>query len=242
MGMLTYAQIKSNRRTFLALTGLTPQEFKVLLPAFEQAYRRRYPPSKTLAGTPRQRKTGGGRKSVLDSPEQKLLFALVYLKAYPLQVLLGEVFELSQPQANAWIHRLLPILQQALNDLGVAPERDPKQFARRTRQQNASLDLIIDGTERRRQRPKNKAKRDDYYSKHKHTHTDKNLVISQVETKRISFLSQTYAGRVHDKKMADTEGIVYPRQARLRQDTGFQGYHPRVAEVLQPKKSRGTVS
>ncbi len=242
MGMLIYALIKSNRRKFLALTGLTPKEFKLLLPAFEKAYTRSCPPSKTLDGTTRQRRIGGGRKSVLDTPEQKLLFALVYLKAYPLQVLLGEMFELSQPQANAWIHRLLPILQQALKDLGVAPERNPQQFARRTRQQGESLDLIIDGTERRRQRPKNKEIRDDYYSQHKHTHTDKNLVISQTKSKRISFLSQTYAGRVHDKKMADTERIVYPRQACVRQDTGFQGYHPRGAEVLQSKKSHGTAS
>jgi hypothetical protein len=240
--MLTYAQIKSNRRKFLALTGLTPQEFELILPAFEQTYARRYRATKTQAGDARQRKAGGGRKTTLDSPEQKLLFALVYLKAYPLQILLGEVFELSQPRTNIWIHRLLPILQQALKELGVRPERDPRQFSRRVRQRGEPLDLIIDGTERRRQRPKNKAIRDDFYSKHKHAHTDKNLIISPVKTKRISFLSQTYRGRVHDKKMADTEGIVYPRQARLRQDTGFQGYHPRVAEVLQPKKSRATVS
>jgi len=240
--MLTYAQIKSNRRKFLALTGLTPKEFKLVLPAFERAYARRYPRSKTLAGDARQRKAGGGRKSALDTPEQKLLFALVYLKAYPLQVLLGEVFELSQSRANDWIHRLLPILQQALKAMGVCPERNPRQFSRRVRQSGEPLDLVIDGTERRRQRPKNKAIRDDFYSKHKHAPTDKNLVISPVKTKRISFLSQTYRGRVHDKKMADTERIVYPRQARVRQDTGFQGYHPRVAEVLQPKKSRATVS
>jgi hypothetical protein len=240
--MLTYAQTKSNRRKFLALTGLTPKEFKLVLPAFERAYAASYPVTKTVTRVARQRQAGGGRKGVLGPPEQKLLFALVYLKTYPLQVLLGEVFELSQPQANHWIHRLLPVLQQALKDLGVSPERDPRRVSRRVRQSGEPLDLIIDGTERRRQRPKNKAIRDDFYSKHKHTHTDKNLVISQVKTKHISFLSQTYAGRVHDKKMADTERIVYPRQARLRQDTGFQGYHPRVAEVLQAKKSHGTVS
>ena len=78
--MLTYAQIKSNRRKFLALTGLTPKEFKLVLPAFERAYEAAYPATKTLAGARRQRKTGGGRKSALDTPEQKLLFALVYLK------------------------------------------------------------------------------------------------------------------------------------------------------------------
>ncbi len=240
--MLTYTELKRNRRKFIALTGLTPKEFKVLLPAFEQAYQRRYPAKHTLAGTTRQRRAGGGRKSVLAPPEQKLLFALVYLKAYPLQVLLGEVFELSQASANTWIHRLLPILQQALKDLGVQPERNPRKFAQRERQHGEPLDFIIDGTDRRRQRPKNKAKQDEHYTGHKKAHTDKNLVIANRKTKRIGFLSQTYAGRVQDKKMADTERIVYPRGARVRKDTGFQGYEPRGVVTYQPKKSRGRVS
>ncbi len=236
--MLTYAKLKRNRRKFLALTGLTPKEFKVLLPAFEHAYQRRYPAKKTLAGTARQRQAGGGRQSVLDTYEQKLLLALVYLKAYPLQILLGEVFELSQSSANTWIHRLLPVLQQALKDLGVRPERNPRQFARRERRQGEPLDLIIDGTDRRRQRPTNKAKQDEHYSGHKKTQTDKNLVVANRKTKRIGFLSQTYAGRVQDKKMADTERIAYPRGTRLRKDIGFQAYEPRGVETFQPKKSR----
>jgi hypothetical protein len=236
--VLTYAKIKSNRRKLLALTGLTPKEFQILLPAFERAYRRLYPPTKTRAGTRRQRKAGGGRKSVLDAPEQKLLFVLVYLKAYPLQVMVGEVFELSQSRANHWLHQLLPVLQRALKDLGVRPERNPRQFARRERKSGEPLDLIIDGTERRRQRPKNKAKRDELYSGHKKQHSDKNVVIANRKTKRIGFLSQTYAGKVQDKKIADAEHITYPRHTRLRKDTGFQGYEPRGVETVQSKKSR----
>ena len=46
--------------------------------------------------------------------EDKVLFILVYQKAYPLQTLLGEVFELSQPRVNHWVHFLLPLLQQTL--------------------------------------------------------------------------------------------------------------------------------
>jgi len=78
--MLTYAKLKRNRRKFLALTGLTPKEFKLLLPAFDRAYVCRFPSTHTRAGMLRQRKPGGGRQTSLDSPEQKLLFALVYLK------------------------------------------------------------------------------------------------------------------------------------------------------------------
>ncbi len=240
--MLIYAKLKRNRRKFLALTGVTPKEFQLLLPAFEHAYQRRYPVKKTRTGNARQRRAGGGRKSLLDTSEQKLLFALVYLKAYPLQTLLGEVFDLSQSRANRWIHELLPVLQQALKALGVRPERNPRQFARHERKQGEPLDLIIDGTDRRRQRPKNKAKQDAHYSGHKKTHTDKNLVIANRKTKRIGFLSQTYAGRMQDKKMAETEQIAYPRGARVGKDTGFQGYEPRGVETYQPKKSQRKAS
>lgn len=235
--MIKYTQLKNNRRKFLALTGLTPKEFGELLPAFVQAYEQLYPRAQTLSGAARQRQAGGGRKSVLDAPEQKLLFALVYLKAYPLQVLLGAAFGLSQSQTNYWLHRLLPALLRALDALGVLPERDPQQFAQHERRQRETPDLTIDGTERRRQRPKNKEKQAAHYSGKKKAHTDKNVVIVNTRSKRVGYLSGTYIGKTHDKKIADAESIVYPRQTRLRQDTGFQGYAPRVAEICQPKKS-----
>src|SRR5205085_7340789 len=110
--------------------GLTPPEFERLLAPFRQACERLYLPDRTLAGRPRQRCWGAGRHGSLYAPEQKLLFLLVYLKTYPLQVLLGEIFNVSQPQVNHWIHRLLPILCSALDELGALPERDATHFAR----------------------------------------------------------------------------------------------------------------
>ena len=112
--MLTYAKLKRNRRKCVALTGLTPKEFKGLLPAFAHAYAEHYPAEKTMTGKPRKRQAGGGRKGGLQEPERKLLFILVHQKTYPLQSLLGEVFGLSQSRVNEWIHRLLPILKAAL--------------------------------------------------------------------------------------------------------------------------------
>jgi hypothetical protein len=237
--MLTYIELRGHRRKFLALTGLTPKEFALLLPAFERAYAQRFPSHQTGQGHPRQRAVGGGRKSALDSSAQKLLFALVYLKTYPLQALLGEVFGLSQSRANRWIHQLLPVLQQTLKDLGVRPERDPRQFARRERHRGEPLELIIDGTERRRQRPKNPEKQALHYSGRKKIHSDKNVLIANRKTRRIGYLSQTYVGKTADKKIADEERIGYPRQAQLHKDTGFQGYEPRVRQTYQPKKNRG---
>src|SRR3954453_15482472 len=117
--MMTFTGLQSDRRKFLALTGLTVPEFQRLLTAFCRAYQRLYPTDQTVAGQSRQRSAGGGRKGLLHRPEEKLLFLLVYLKTYPLQAILGELFNLSTSQVNYWIHRLLPVLRSALDDLGV---------------------------------------------------------------------------------------------------------------------------
>ncbi len=95
-------------------------------------------------------KAGGGRKGNLHGVEQRLLFALLYQKTYPLQALIGELFGISQSRANAWIHQLLPILKQTLANLKVLPERNPRQFARHERRKSKTIKVIIDGTERRR--------------------------------------------------------------------------------------------
>jgi DDE superfamily endonuclease len=236
--MLTYDELKENRRKFVSFTSLTPEEFDLLLPAFERAYLRKYPLSKTKTGTTRKRKAGAGRQSSLASFEQKLLFALVYQKSYPLQSVLGELFGMGQSQANEWIHSLLPILKQALEDLGFVPERDPQKFKNQEQDRKDAADSIIDGTERRRQRPKKAEKQALHYSGKKKIHSDKNVIIATVKRKRVSYLSQTYPGKTHDKKVADTENISYPKQMALYKDTGFQGYEPTVRKLYQPKKSR----
>ena len=236
--MLTKKDLKENPRKFVSFTSLTPDEFDLLLPAFEQVYLKKYPVSKTKTGSARKRKAGAGRKGLLVGIEQKLLFALVYQKSYPLQSVMGELFGMGQSQANQWIHGLLPILKQALDNLGYAPERDPKKFKKNEQDQKDAVDSIIDGTERRRQRPKQAEKQALHYSGKKKIHSDKNIVIATARKKRVSFLSQTYPGKTHDKNVADTEAISYPEHIRLHKDTGFQGYEPKVRETHQPKKSR----
>src|ERR1051326_2045633 len=125
--MLTYTTLEERPRDFLAATGLTREEFLSVLPAFVAAYTACYPLDKTWQGKVRQRQLGGGAKGLLSQMEDKLLFILVSQKTNPLQTMHGLHFGLSQPQTNYWIHRLLPVLQQALRDAGHAPERDPQR-------------------------------------------------------------------------------------------------------------------
>src|SRR4029450_10190579 len=127
--MLIYNELKNKPREFLTATELKLNEFEKLLPAFQTAYEKKYPPELTQAGKPRQRQIGGGAPGALPKSEDKLFFILVDQKTTPLQTMHGVPCGVSQPQAHDWLHRLLPVLPQALRDLGEAPERDARRVA-----------------------------------------------------------------------------------------------------------------
>jgi len=97
-------------------------------------------------------------------------------------------------------------------------------------------DLLIDGSERRRQRPKDTKKQEECYSGKKKAHTDKNILLVNSHSQKIVYLSPTEEGKKHDKKIADENEIVYPAGSTLGKDTGFQGYEPKGVITFQPKK------
>lgn len=236
--MITYAQLKENPKDFLAATGLTVKEFEQLLPVFEKKLDSvAVPLTQTKKGHPRKRKQGAGPKERLQSVADKLLFILIYQKTYPLQTMQGLQFGLSQPRTNYWVHFLLPILQQSLAEMGMKPEREPTAVADSPLVRVSAPDLLIDGAERRRQRPKDPTKQAQHYSGKKKAHTDKNLLLVNSHTQKVVYLSPTEKGKKHDKKIADEQAIVYPPGATLGKDTGFQGYEPPGTLTFQPKKN-----
>ena len=235
--MITYAELKEKPKEFLAATGLQVKEFEQLLPRFKEQLAKQSPPAdQTTRGKLRRRRAGAGPKERLSTDEDKLLFILVYQKTYPLQTMLGLHFDLSQPRANYWIHRLMSILQQVLAEMGLTPERDPQAVADHPLVNETMPDLLIDGTERRRQRPQDPDQQAEHYSGKKKAHTDKNILLASVHTKKVVYLSPTESGKKHDKKIADEHAICYPVGATLGKDTGFQGYEPQGVVTFQPKK------
>lgn len=236
--MLKYLELKTKPREFLAATGLTDEEFQALLPAFAACYEQARPPKPKPRKKQKQRARGGGRRGQLPDIADKLLFILVYQKTFPLQVMHGLQFGLSQGQVNHWIHRLLPVLQASLALLKLTPERTGSAVAAALETSAGGPNLSLDGTERRVQRPVDPVQQREKYSGKKKTHTEKNLVLVNEHTQRVVYLSPTVAGKTHDKKLAEASQVSYPAQATLTKDTGFQGYEPADVLPAQPKKSR----
>jgi len=232
--MLTYRKLKNKGRILQSLTGISLLEFEALVPSFEQACQDQI--SKHIECNARKRSYGGGRKAELSDIRDKMLFILFYFRQYPTQAVQGFLFGIGQAQANVWIHRLTVVLNEALGKEQQLPERKASRLEQ-VLSNCPTLEFIIDGTERRINRPKDKTKRDEHYSGKKKTTTVKNNIISErIAGGKVVYLSQTVEGKRHDKKLADDEGHQFPDGSLLWKDTGYQGYEPDGITTLQPKK------
>lgn len=233
--MMTYEKLKNSPQLFKSFTGLTLTAFLALLPAFRRAYEDDLDRRDAQREQPRQRQRGGGRKGVLQTDEDRLVFILFYFRMYPVPILLGFLFGMGQPQANEWIHRLTPVLNQALGYEKQLPARRAKDVEA-VLEACPGLEFIIDGAERPIRRPKDPERQKKNYSGKKKRHTVKNNVIVNKRTRKIKGLSATCEGKKHDKKLADEQELSFPEGSKLWKDTGFQGYEPENTETFQPKK------
>ena len=232
--MLSFQRLaRSSDSLFKALTGLWRGEFERLLPAFQVALDQY---DQQQAERPnRQRAPGAGGSPSLGDAYNQLLFILVYVKQYPTQDLQAILFGKTQAWAFKWIHRLLPLLEQALGEKQQLPLRRLTSVDE-LRERCPEMEFIIDGTERPVGRPTKEPTQTQKYSGKKKRHTVKNILVTSKKTKRILVLGPTEMGSKHDKKMLDDSGIAFPVGSRLFQDSGFQGYRPDGIDVHQPTK------
>src|SRR5512145_1949337 len=131
MAGVRFTELQSRPLEFLDFTSLTLEEFQQLVPPFEAAFQARMAAWR-LDGQPRTaRRFTVYKNCPLPAPEDRLLFILVYLKTYTLQMVHGRLFGMVQGKANQWIHVLLPVLLAALRTLGDAPARSLSALAQR---------------------------------------------------------------------------------------------------------------
>src|SRR6266699_7132057 len=131
MASVRFTDLQARPTEFLDMTSLTLDEFQHLVSPFETAFQAPMAAWR-LDGKPRTaRRFTVYQNCPLPTPEDRLLFILVYLKTYALQVLQGSLSGMGQSKANQWIHVLLPALLAALRTLGDAPARSVTALAQR---------------------------------------------------------------------------------------------------------------
>ena len=242
--MLNINRALENDRLLRAVIGMGKREFSELLAEFIPIEKRiQYKRN-------RKRQPGAGRPHTLETAEQKLFYILFYMKCYPTYDLASFVFDVDRSQTKRWVDSLRKKLEKTLGKAQVLPARKINSIKEFLERFPAVKELLIDGTERPVQRPKNKQKQKEKYSGKNKKHAEKNIVAAN-GGKEILFLSDTSGGHEHDYTMLKKSKLPehIPKEIKIYLDLGFKGIQkdypldirmpirkPRTSELTKKQK------
>jgi hypothetical protein len=168
------------------------------------------------------------------------LVILTYVKQNPIQAVQGQLFGMSQSNANTWIHLLHAVLSRALAHQELLPARNADDLAvmlAAIRMEGVPLPPLFGMmalSDRSIAQPIQRNSRTTTEVRRSVTRSKTRLIID--ETCRICFLSDTVEGKEDDKSLTDLAGYTLPRGSHLYQDMGFQGFMLDGITIIQPKK------
>src|SRR3990167_3532615 len=160
--MLTYKKLFNNPGKLLRFTGLNLFQLRTLVERLEPLWLKAE--EERLTRNNRKRRIGGGRKYYLSPIEDKLLLILVFYRAYLNYEVLGLIFNLNASNICRLIKKLSPLVEKAADPTLQFVLKSIKYRKRRLNFEEFArlypdlLEFIIDSTEQKRQRPKNKKK------------------------------------------------------------------------------------
>jgi len=241
--VLQYRYLHRHPAVFRALTGLSVREFDALaaelLPAYAAAERAR------LGRPGRRRAIGGGRKFELP-PRDHLLLAVVWLRRYPTNAVLGYLFGASEYIALRALRRVVPLLAAAGQDTMRLPDpgRGRRPGLDALLADTPGLAVLIDTFEQRVQRPKERAAADTYYSGKKKLHTLKSQVAVDEVTGEVVDVADSVRGPTHDLTLCRESGVLerLPPGVGALGDLAYVGLtdaHPQGLGGTPRKKPRG---
>jgi hypothetical protein len=172
--------------------------------------------------------------------------AIVWLRRYPTNAVLGYLVGVSEPTARRAVGRVLPLLEAAGLDTLRLPE--PGKGHRRDRDallaETPELAVLIDTFEQRVQRPKARAAADTYDSGKKQARTRKSQLAVDERDGRIVDAAPSVRGPTHELTLLQGSGLL----ARLPPEVGALGErayvglaaaHPQGLGATPRKKPRG---
>jgi len=228
---------------FLKMTGLRLNEFADLLddmlPRVASAEQTR------LERPNRRRAKGAGRHADLTTRDQ-ILLAVIWLRQYPTNEVLGFLFGVSDSTVSRLINRLVPLLEASGKDTMRMP--DPGRKHRKELDtllaETPELAVIIDTFEQRVQRCKNRADADAHFSGKKKQHTLKGQVAVDEDEGTVCDVSESVVGPTADLTVLKQSGLLsrLPEGVGAIGDLAYIGIaeaHPAGLGATPRRKPRG---
>ncbi len=240
---LNHQYLLKHPELFQYVIGISFNQFLDILPKFSRALRNTE--LRRAYSKVRIRGIGGGRKATLVDEYHQLFFILLYYKVYPTFRFAQVLYSLDKRNIQLWVKRLSPVLFEALGY-----ELSLKRRLYRINSYEAWIEeypqlkeFLVDCTERPIQRPKDNTLQEEYYSGKKKHHSVKNQIIVSPKSQRILTVSDTTSGRVHDKKVFDTDPTILraPPGSIALGDSAYLGVdiNPHIRMITPQKKPPG---
>lgn len=180
------------------------------------------------------------------SARDQILLAIVWLRRYPTNEVLGYLFGVSDSTVSRIIARLVPLLEASGRDTMRLP--DPGRRRRKTLDtllaDTPGLSVLIDSFEQRVQRPPDRTTADSYYSGKKRQHTLKSQVAVDELTGEICDVADSVTGPTADITLLKQSGLLQrlPAEVGAMGDLAYVGIaelHPHGLGLTPRRKPRG---
>ncbi len=242
-----YHNLQRYPAVFRSLTGLRIGEFdqlaKDVTPVYAEVERARH--TLTREGHTRQRAVGAGPRFSLSMRDQ-LLLAVVWLRQYPTNEVLGFLFGVSDSTVSRLVSRWVVVLAKRGKDEMRMP--DPGRKHRRTLddllREIPELGVVIDTFEQPVQRPKSRDEADKWYSGKKKRHTIKSQVGVDRNSGEIVDVGESVCGPTGDLTLLKESRLMerLPEGVSGEGDLAYIGIaslHPQKLGFTPRRKPRG---
>lgn len=206
MQLNTFTSLKGNPDQFNTLTSLMPKELDQLLSYFSMVCEP-YFIYHDLRGARRKSPRFKERKDCsLYGSKMKLLFLLTYLKENANQHYQGFLFCIYQARMSQWAKVLRPLLVKTLRQMQQLPLQGASKLLSLLEDSPQAV-LLVDCCVRSILRPCEQEVQKSHYSGKKKRHTINNLALTN-NSGRVLYLSKSYEGAMHDKKIYDEQQLL----------------------------------
>lgn len=200
---MNITKLKQNPRVFSRIFGIYPDAFDELMlkiePLWQKAESRRLRHRRKI-------KKGSGRPYPLNL-EESVAMLLLYTRSYTTHLFLSALFDIHESAICRYFAKVRPVVE-AVFDIPTEKVDLRKEEI---------LQLVVDATEQRTERRNSGSG----YSGKKKAETIKTQIVVSKKTKKITHVSASVPGNIHDKKLFDDSGVTLPDNAKG--DLGYLG-------------------
>jgi DDE superfamily endonuclease len=234
--MFSFKKLEKNEPLFFRFTGISVENFKSFFEKIKKEYESFE--LKRLSRPNREKAIGQGNNFKYKLKE-RIVITLFYYRVYTTMDFLAFFIDLDKSNVSRNITMLEKIIKKVIPlPKKIYSDKNKIKTEEGLLELFPELKVIVDATEQKINRPKNKKRRDNHFSGKKKIYSKK-VQITINKDGLIVHKTKSANGKKHDKKLFEEDNLKIPKEVIIEGDSGFQGIDELVEnEVVLPRKKQ----